>query len=137
MIAKLSIQTYEGSEQGSFAANSHLIVGENDAILVDTQFARSDARNVVDMIRSSGKRLSSIFVTHSHPDHHLGLGVIAEEFPDAKALATAAVIESIEREAPEYLARWKPIYGIDLADNIIVPQPVDAAGLEGARWQTT
>lgn len=61
MTTTLGIQTHKGSEQGSFAANSHLIIGDAEAILVDTQYVRSDAQDVVDMIRRSGKRLQSIF----------------------------------------------------------------------------
>ncbi len=136
MTAALRIQTYEGSEQKSFAANSHLITGANDALLVDTQYARSDARNAADMVRASGRRLRSVFVTHSHPDHHLGLEVIAAEFPEARVLATPAVVDSIKRRAPEYRARWKPIYGNDLADDIVVPEPVsDGLELEGETIQ--
>lgn len=44
--------------------------------------------------------------------------------------ATEAVVESIKRDGPENLARWKPLYGENLADDFILPRPVDAAGLE-------
>lgn len=127
MASALNIETHEGSEQGSFAVNSHLICGEHEAILVDTQYVRSDARDVIEMIRRSGKQLRSIFITHSHPDHHLGLQVITDEYPEAEVLATGPVVESIKREGPENIARWKPVLGANLADGYVVPVPVEGS----------
>ena len=137
MKSALTIERHEGSEQGSFAVNSFLISGEDDAILVDTQYVRSDAVEVVAMIRRSGKRLRAIVTTHSHPDHHLGLQIVSEQFPEAELLATAPVVASIEREGPENIARWKPVLGSNLADEYLVPKPINGdLEIEGDRPPT-
>ena len=36
-----------------------------------------------DMIEQTGKRLTSIFITHGHYDHYYGLGQLVARFPDS------------------------------------------------------
>ena len=43
----LTTDTLVGSE-ASFMSSAHLIMGSEDAVLVDTLFAKSDAQRVVD-----------------------------------------------------------------------------------------
>ena len=89
-MKQLSIQTYTASDPG-FAVNSHLLMSENDAILVDAQFTRSEAKRVGDMVKTSGRNLKMIYVTHGHPDHYLGLEILTKEFPDAIVFSTKDV----------------------------------------------
>lgn len=125
----LKIQTHTASDPG-FAVNSHLLVGQKDAILVDAQFTRSEARKVADMVKASRKNLKVIYVTHGHPDHYLGLEILKKEFPEARVLATEDVVRYIEKTAKNYITQWKPIYKDDLADSFIVPEAVDSKELE-------
>src|SRR3954470_6666263 len=74
---KLTVQTLTASPQGFFV-NSTLIAGEKDAVLIDGQFTPADAHRVVAAILDSGKRLTIVYVTHAHPDHYFGLGVIKQ-----------------------------------------------------------
>ena len=132
----LSVQTYTASDSG-FDVNSHLIVGAHEALLVDAQFTRSEAKKVVEMVRESGRDLKTIFITHGHPDHYLGLEILTKKFPQAQVLATAEVIKDIQQTAPGKLDYWKPIYKSDLADSFVVPTAVqtDSLTLEGEKIQ--
>jgi glyoxylase-like metal-dependent hydrolase (beta-lactamase superfamily II) len=125
----ISIKTYTASDAG-FAVNSHLILGEKEAILVDAQFTRSEARKVADMIRESRRELKAIFITHGHPDHYLGLEILKKEFPEAKVLATKGVADYIQKTGSDYIAKWKPAYGNDLADSFVIPQATEAHYLD-------
>ncbi len=125
----LSIQTHTASDPG-FAVNSHLLMGKKEAILIDAQFTRSEARRVADMIKTSGKNLKVIYVTHGHPDHYLGLEILTNKFPDARVLSTQATAAYIKNTAQNYIAQWKPMYKEDLADSFIVPQVVDSSELK-------
>ncbi len=129
MSGKINIKTHTASDAG-FAANSHLLMGEKAAILVDAQFTRSEAGKAADMIKASGKTLKIIYITHGHPDHYFGLEILTVEFPQARVLATKDVVEYIARTANNYIAEWKPLYKDDLADSFILPEVVDSSELE-------
>ncbi len=126
--ATLQTATHTASEAG-FMVNSHLIYGESEALLVDAQFTRSEATQVVEMVRASGRKLKTIFITHGHPDHYLGLEVISREFPQARILARPSVIADIQKTAPGKLEYWKPIYKDDLADSYVLPQAFTGSSL--------
>lgn len=132
----LEVLTHTAGEAG-FLVNSHLVLGQKEAVLVDAQFTRSEAQALVQKIRKSGRALKSIFITHGHPDHYFGLEVIAREFPAAKIVATAAVVAEIKATGPDKLAYWKSIYKDDLANKIVVPQPLkaDFLALEGEKLE--
>jgi glyoxylase-like metal-dependent hydrolase (beta-lactamase superfamily II) len=122
-------QSYTASEAG-FLVNSHLITSGNEALLVDAQFLRSDARKVIEMVKASGKQLKAIFITSPHPDHYLGLELISQAFPHTMIYSTEEIINDIERTAKPAIAYWKGIYKEDLADSFILPVPVGANEIE-------
>jgi glyoxylase-like metal-dependent hydrolase (beta-lactamase superfamily II) len=130
----ISVNTYVSSP-GSFMSSAHLIEGEQEAILVDSSFAKSDAMRVAEMVTASTKRLSTIFITHPHPDHFLGLPVVLEAFPDAKVVATAAVAEQMTTAAPHYHSTYAPVFGADLAAGYALAEalPGNELDLEGER----
>lgn len=130
--ADLAIETYTASAAG-LLVNSHLVKGEREAILVDAQFTRSEAGRLVEQVRASGRRLKTIFVTHAHPDHYLGLEVLQKAFPDARIVTTPEVIADIVATAPAKIEYWKAVYKDDLADAFVRPVPVtpDDLRLEG------
>ncbi len=71
--------------------------GRRDAVLIDAAFTRADARRIVDTIRASGKNLTTVYITHGHPDHYFGLEVIRQAFPRARFVALPAAAASIDR----------------------------------------
>jgi len=132
----LTIQSHTASDSG-FDVNSHLIMGAKEAILVDAQFTRSEAKKVAEMVKQSGRSLKTIFITHGHPDHYLGLEILTKEFPSAQVLATPEVIKDIQQTAQGKLSYWKPIYKDDLADGFILPTALKSnfLDLEGEKIQ--
>ena len=65
---QLHLQTFHPGPQAMFSVSSVLIEGRHDAILVDAQFGASDARRLVELIRASGKQLTTIYISHGDPD---------------------------------------------------------------------
>jgi glyoxylase-like metal-dependent hydrolase (beta-lactamase superfamily II) len=124
----LPIETYTAVDAG-FAVNSHLILGQKEAILVDAQFTRSEARKVADKIRQSGRTLKQIFITHGHPDHYFGLETLLAQFPTAQAITTPEVLADIRATAQGKLDYWKPIYKDEVPDKIVMPVSTDASAL--------
>lgn len=80
-------------------SNSHLFLGEYEAILIDAQFNAEDAHNVVNLILQSGRKLSKIIITHPHPDHYYGLEIIGAKFSDAEIVGGHQTIEHIKNSA--------------------------------------
>ena len=76
-----------------------LVAGSREAVLVDTHYLREDVDALADQIERSGRKLTSIFITHGHYDHYYGLGVLRERFPDARAVAAPNVALRIEQTA--------------------------------------
>ena len=70
--APLIIGTYNPGEEAIFAVSSTLVQGKKEAVLIDAQFSAADARKVVEMIRKSGKKLTTIYISHSDPDYYFG-----------------------------------------------------------------
>lgn len=62
---------------------------------------------LVDWIRSFGRRLTHVYVTHGHGDHFFGIGQIMDAFPGARAVATEATIAGAEVQGgAEYVASF-------------------------------
>ena len=121
----LTVETLRTSE-GSLFANIALIKGEKDAVLVDAPFTRADAHRVVAMVLDSGKHLTTVFITHDHPDHFFAMEVIQDAFPDAKIVAHPVVTADIWRSLPFKVKRWYPVLGINAPRH-----PTAPAALEG------
>ncbi|HEY5926943.1 MAG TPA: MBL fold metallo-hydrolase [Kofleriaceae bacterium] len=125
---KLTATVYTASP-GGFLVNSTLVAGDKDAVLIDGQFTLSDAHRLVAMIMESKKNLTTVYVTHFHPDHYFGLTVIKQAFPKAKLVATPETIKDIKKTWAKKLAQWGPMYGALVPKTPIVPAPLPAKGL--------
>src|ERR1700758_5837973 len=100
-----------GKEDLAYVTNTvTLIYGERDAVLVDTFLSEQHSRELVDWVVTSGKNLTTIYVTHAHGDHFFGLKLLLDRFPNAKAIATASVVNAIRDQIkPAYIKSfWEP-----------------------------
>ncbi len=86
--------------------SSELLVGQREAMLIDAQFSRADAEQLVKRIQASGKTLSTIYISHGDPDFYFGLDVLKAAFPEAKILATAQTVAHIQATKDAKLAYW-------------------------------
>lgn len=85
MAAVEAAELYTGTPEGG-NVDSVVIVGEQNAVLIDTQFTPDNASALADLIEGTGRRLETVFITHAHPDHYSGLPIIRERFPDLRAV---------------------------------------------------
>jgi glyoxylase-like metal-dependent hydrolase (beta-lactamase superfamily II) len=119
--ADLTIQSYQSDLAGP-AVDSHLIVGSTEVVLVDSQFFKADAAKVIDLVKASGKTLTTVFLTHAHPDHYLGLDPIHAAFPQAKIVTTKAVLAEFTAKAPGTFTYLKGSFADQIADALTTPE---------------
>jgi len=126
---ELKITSYNPAEKGIFPVTASLISGDKEAILVDAQFRVEDGKALVEMIRASGKTLTTIYITCGDPDFYFGLEPIVKAFPNAKVLASSEVVDHIRKTKDAKLAYWGPILGAQAPTKIIVPTASNATHL--------
>jgi glyoxylase-like metal-dependent hydrolase (beta-lactamase superfamily II) len=136
--APLKVTPIVGTPQGFFVTST-LVTGEKEAVLIDAAFTLADAHRVAAAVLDSGKTLTTVYVTHAHPDHYFGLTALKAAFPNAKLVAKADTIADINKTSKPKLEQWKPMYGANLTDAPVVPEPLsgDTITLEGEKLQVT
>lgn len=128
--APLQTEVYNPGEQGIFQVSSTLVTGARDAVLVDAQFSTIDGARLVDKIKASGKRLTTIYISHGDPDFYFGLEPLVAAFPDAKVLATPQTIAHIRETSAGKLQFWGPKLGAGAPTRIVVPEPLQGGRIE-------
>ncbi len=118
---EFTVQTYQSDLAGS-AVDSHLILGAKEAVLVDGQLFKADAAKVIELVKASGKTLTTVFLTHAHPDHYLGLEPIHAAFPQAKVVTTKAVLAEFNAKAPGTFMYLKGSLTDQIADALTTPE---------------
>ena len=109
-----------------------LISGQHDAVLVDPLMTVEQGMAVADWVSTTGKNLTTVYVTHGHGDHWFGLGAVGERFPEVRAVATPAVVEGMRMwSAPEVLqAFWQARFPGQIPDDNPVADPLDGPSFE-------
>lgn len=132
----LKIKVYNASEN-SFGVASVIISGKTDAVLIDAQFTLADAEKVAQEIKASGKKLTTIFVSHGDPDFYFGLEVFKKYFPEVTAYASPATVEHIKATAQKKLEVWGERLGKNITSNAILPQVLkgNSIDLEGQKLE--
>ncbi|GES45999.1 MBL fold metallo-hydrolase [Rhizobium dioscoreae] len=124
----LSRDVPPGREELLWVANSStLICGERDAVLVDTFLTIEQTQTLSDWVAASRKNLTAIYVTHGHGDHFFGLAPLLERFPNARAVATPAVVEAMhEHLLPASVENfWRRLFPGQIPDRLLAAQPLE------------
>jgi len=139
----LHLDVYNPGHEAIFPVSSVIVSGEKDAVLVDAQFGKAQAEQVVERLRAGGKRLTTIYISHGDPDYYFGLDTLTQAFPQAKVVASAATVAHIHQTMDAKLAYWGPQMGADKPARLVVPevleghrltlegQALDVVGLDG------
>ncbi|WP_418122530.1 MoaF-related domain-containing protein [Chryseobacterium sp. PTM-20240506] len=128
----LKIKVYNPGAKAIFPITSTLVYGDKDAILIDAQFQKQYAEELVKEIKATGKNLKTVFISHSDPDFYFGLDVIKKAFPNVRIISTAQTAYLISASKDDKLAVWNPQLKADAPSEVYVPQAVDSIpDLEG------
>ena len=128
--ADLTITAFTPNEGSLFPVSSNLIEGTNEVILVDAQFEKDDAQQLVDMIKATGKSLTTVFISHKDPDFYFGLDTIRAAYPDVKIVATPETVKGIEKTIQLKYDFWGPILKENAPTDLIVPDVLEGNSLK-------
>ncbi|WSQ07025.1 MBL fold metallo-hydrolase [Streptomyces sp. NBC_01231] len=112
-----------------------LVTGESEALLVDAAFTRADGHRLAAEVLDSGKKLTTVYVSHGDPDFYFGAEVLADAFPEARFVATPIVIEHIQHSYEGKLKAWEAL-GPNLPTRLVDLTPLTGdLTLEGHRFE--
>ncbi|MBO9452993.1 MBL fold metallo-hydrolase [Tropicibacter sp. R16_0] len=127
--ADLTITSFTPNEGSLFPVSSNLIEGPSEVILVDAQFEKDDAQQLVDMIKATGKSLTTVFISHKDPDFYFGLDTIRAAYPDVKIVASPETVKGIEKTIQLKYDFWGPILKENAPTDLIVPDVLQGDSL--------
>ena len=132
----LKLEVYNASEN-SFGVASTIVSGKTDAVLIDAQFTLADAEKVAQEIKTNGKKLTAIYVSHGDPDFYFGLEVFKKYFPEVTIYASPETVEHIKATAQKKLEVWGERLGKAITSNVILPQVLkgNTIDLEGEKLE--
>ena len=131
----LKLEVYNPDVKSIFPYSSEIVSGKTEVVLIDAQFQRNDAEVLVQKIKATGKKLTTVYISHSDPDYYFGLDVIKVAFPDARIVATAQTVAAIRASKDRKLAYWGPILKGNAPEKVVVPESLtgDTIAVDGHR----
>jgi glyoxylase-like metal-dependent hydrolase (beta-lactamase superfamily II) len=118
------------SPDDQFWVNSVMIEGAGEVMLVDAQLTKTNAEKVLQEIKATKKPLSTIYITHEHADHFLGLEVFKEAYPGVRIIANSAVTDRINKVYQEKVDKWKKILGAGATSQVVAIEKFDGNLIE-------
>ncbi len=113
---RFSIKVFTSLDD-QFWANSVIIEGAREVMLVDAQLTKTNAERVLEEIKETKKPL--------HADHFLGLEVFKEAYPGVRIIATSAVVDRIDMVYQEKIDKWKKILGTGATSHAVAIENFD------------
>ncbi len=75
------------------SVNSWIVTNATHALVIDALRSESEATELAETIKATGKTLWGVLVTHGHPDHYIGLRTLKEHFPDARVVVASQAVK--------------------------------------------
>jgi glyoxylase-like metal-dependent hydrolase (beta-lactamase superfamily II) len=104
---------------------STLIFGARDAVLVDPLMTVPEATALAAWVALHDRNLTTIYITHGHGDHYLGLPAVLDRFPHARAVAAPGTARRMRQKDAQALDNsLRTLFPGQIADNVPLPEPL-------------
>jgi Metallo-beta-lactamase superfamily len=113
-----------------FHVNTQMIEGPTAVVIFDGQLLLPYADEVASYVRTLGKPVDRIILSHAHTDHWSGLQVLTDRFPDARVFALDGIAGQLHARGQARLDSFRPIYGDRIATKVTVPTEIIAEGVQ-------
>ena len=111
-------------------STSTFIWNADGGLLVDALITRAESELLATWVEDHGKPLTTIYITHPHADHFLGLPAVMAAFPAAKAVALPDAIPELQGQvAPTAMQVWNGFFPSQLSRAPVVPEPLAGTSL--------
>lgn len=121
----VTIHSYMCPEDGAMVT-TQIIETKNKLVVIDAQFLRPYAKEVLDYIHLLKKPVARVIVSHSHPDHWFGL----EYFKGMPIYSLKETKDEIEQLGDIIIQSKKPVLGELVTSTKTVPQKIIVEGSE-------
>jgi metal-dependent hydrolase (beta-lactamase superfamily II) len=125
----VKIHSYLSPADG-LQVNTQMIEGPTAVVIFDGQLLLPYADEVASYVRTLGKPVDRIILSHAHTDHWSGLQVLTERFPDARVFALDGVADQLHARGQARLDSFRPIYGDRIATKTTIPTETITEGVQ-------
>jgi glyoxylase-like metal-dependent hydrolase (beta-lactamase superfamily II) len=125
----VKIHSYLSPADG-LQVNTQMIEGPTAVVIFDGQLLLPYADEVASYVRTLGKPVDRIMLSHAHTDHWAGLQVLTERFPDARVFALDGVADQVRARGPARLDSLRRVYGEKVATKVTAPTQTITEGLQ-------
>ena len=91
------------SSISGWGVNSFWIETDKSVVLIDAQLLPEDAKMMASAIKTTGKPLKAVFITHPHPDHFAGLAALKDEFGKFAIYSSQTTADNLEVALQQFL----------------------------------
>ncbi|MGO4748671.1 MBL fold metallo-hydrolase [Streptomyces sp. 2MCAF27] len=134
----LRVERIASANPGS--VNTYWFPAPEGLIVVDTQRSLTDARGALKTLQGTAKPVAAVLITHPHPDHVGGAGVLHDAYPQAGIYASGASRDFMRDDPLGFYKLTRKLPGSDYAKKLTLPdhliRPGAALDAGGVRLET-
>jgi glyoxylase-like metal-dependent hydrolase (beta-lactamase superfamily II) len=75
------------------SVNAWIVSNATHVLVIDALRSESEAAELADAVKATGKTFWGVLVTHGHPDHYIGVRTLKERFADARIVVANQAIK--------------------------------------------
>lgn len=125
-VAASTVKVGRYTWEGAGSVNTYWIETATSIIVIDVQRDLTHAREALEVIRKIGKPVSTILVTHGHPDHYAGIGLFKQTWPNLEAWSSAVTQDAIVNDRFGFNALLQKLTPGEFPNPVVGPDSVFA-----------